>query len=39
MVHDDLIVSLAYIDQISVAIYDHGFQEEEWEPLDAIAGY
>jgi len=39
MVHDDLIDSLAYIDQISNAIYDHGFIEEEWEPTDDISGY
>jgi predicted phage terminase large subunit-like protein len=39
MVHDDLIDSLAYIDQISVAIYDHSFEEDQWEPLDPISGY
>lgn len=39
MVHDDLIDSLAYIDQISNAIYDHGFVEEEWQPLDDISGF
>jgi predicted phage terminase large subunit-like protein len=39
MVHDDLIDSLAYIDQISNAIYDHGFTEEEWEPTDPTSGY
>ena len=39
LVHDDLIDALAYIDQISVAVYDHGFQPEEFEPLDDISGY
>ena len=37
--HDDLPDSLAYIDQISQAVYDHGWVEDEYEPLDAVAGY
>lgn len=39
MAHDDLIDSLAYIDQISTTVYDHSFIVEEYEPLDSIAGY
>ena len=37
--HDDLVDALAYIDQIQVVNYAQDFyDEEEWEPLDAIAG-
>lgn len=39
MAHDDLIDSLAYIDQISTTVYDMSFIEEEWLPQDEIAGY
>lgn len=39
MAHDDLPDALAYIDQISTAVYDHGWIESEYEPLDAWAGY
>ena len=40
MSHDDMIDSLAYIDQIALvnySIYQDGY-EDEWEPLDSIAG-
>ena len=37
--HDDLLDSLAYIDQVSVADYAGSIELEEWEPMDAIAGY
>ena len=38
--HDDIIDSLAYIDQVSVADFMHTIElEEEWEPYDDIAGY
>ena len=38
--HDDLLDSLAYIDQVSVADYAGSIElDEEWEPMDAIAGY
>lgn len=39
MVHDDLIDALAYIDQISNTMYDHGWIDEEYEPLDELAGF
>ncbi len=39
MAHDDLIDSLAYIDQISTAIYDHGWESDDFEPLDEESGY
>ena len=38
LAHDDLIDALAYIDQISVAIYDSSFVADEWEPLDELTG-
>ena len=38
--HDDIIDSLAYIDQVSVADFMHTIElEEEWEPYDEVAGY
>jgi predicted phage terminase large subunit-like protein len=40
MVHDDLIDSLAYIDQVAkVAYFSEYEEEEEYEFLDPIAGY
>ncbi len=39
LAHDDGPDSLSYIDQISQAVYDHGWIEEAYEPLDAWAGY
>ena len=38
--HDDIIDSLAYIDQVSVADCMHTIElEEEWTPYDDVAGY
>ena len=38
--HDDMIDSLAYIDQVSVADFMHTIElDEEWKPFDEIAGY
>jgi predicted phage terminase large subunit-like protein len=37
--HDDGPDSLAYIDQIAVVNYDHGWAEEDYEALDIISGY
>ena len=40
LVHDDLIDALAYIDQISVAVYNHDYNLQiEEPPLDDEAGY
>jgi len=40
MAHDDLLDSLAYIDQVSVSDFAHSIElEEEWSPVDDIAGY
>jgi len=40
LAHDDLLDSLAYIDQVSVADFAHSIElSEEWRPLDNVAGY
>jgi predicted phage terminase large subunit-like protein len=40
LVHDDLIDSLAYIDQIAKVAYYYDIDaEEEYEPIDFISGY
>lgn len=39
LVHDDLVDSLAYVDQIAVPDYRQFYDEgDEWEPLDEITG-
>ena len=38
-VHDDLIDSLAYIDQLAKVSYYYDFEEDNFEMLDAVAGY
>jgi phage terminase large subunit-like protein len=38
LVHDDMIDSLAYIDQIAVTPYEMNVQSEEWEALDPVSG-
>ena len=38
--HDDLLDSLAYIDQVSVADFAHSIElSDDWEPNDVVAGY
>ena len=38
--HDDIIDALAYIDQVSVADFMHTIElEEDWQPMDEMAGY
>ena len=39
MSHDDGPDSLAYIDQLGTAIYNHGWHEEDYEALDMVSGY
>jgi predicted phage terminase large subunit-like protein len=40
LVHDDLIDSLAYIDQLAkVAYHTDWIEEDEYEPLDVMSGY
>jgi phage terminase large subunit-like protein len=38
--HDDLIDALAYVDQVSMADFMGSVEiEEDWEPMDEVAGY
>jgi len=40
LVHDDLIDSLAYIDQLAIVAYNYDFEDDnEFEYIDPIAGY
>ena len=40
LVHDDLIDSLAYIDQLVIESYhDDDYDDEDYEPLDPTSGY
>ena len=40
LAHDDLLDSLAYIDQVSVADFAHTIElEDDWSPIDDVAGY
>jgi predicted phage terminase large subunit-like protein len=39
LVHDDLIDALAYIDQLANIAYTSDFEEEDYQLLDAYAGY
>ena len=40
LAHDDLLDSLSYIDQVSVADFAHTIElEDDWQPSDPIAGY
>jgi len=39
MSHDDLLDSLAYIDQVAVTNYSSNFEVEEYEVLDVWSGY
>ena len=40
LAHDDLLDTLAYIDQVSVADFAHTVElEDDWQPSDPIAGY
>jgi predicted phage terminase large subunit-like protein len=39
LVHDDLIDSLAYIDQLASVSYSYDFEEDNYEPIDITAGY
>lgn len=38
-VHDDLIDSLAYIDQLAQVSYNNDIEQDDFEVLDSIAGY
>ena len=39
MTHDDMVDSLAYIDQLAEVVYYDDFQDTYDEPLDDISGY
>jgi phage terminase large subunit-like protein len=40
LVHDDMLDALSYVDQLVTLPYMMGDEEmDEWEPLDAVAGY
>ena len=39
LVHDDLIDSLSYIEQLNKQSYAQHFEEDEYEPMDAVSGY
>ena len=38
-VHDDLPDALSYIDQLCVTSYQTDYEEDDWEPIDALSGY
>jgi predicted phage terminase large subunit-like protein len=37
--HDDLIDALSYIDQVQIVEYFQDYEDEEYAPIDAYAGY
>lgn len=39
--HDDMVDALSYVDQLSTEVYENlmVYEEDEWEPLDLVAGY
>jgi len=38
--HDDMLDSLAYIDQVAIADFSYSIEvEEDWQPVDEVAGY
>ena len=39
LVHDDLIDALSYIEQLAKVAYVFDFEEDDYEPMDATAGY
>ena len=40
LAHDDMLDALAYIDQVSIADFAHSIElEDDWEPVDEVAGY
>jgi hypothetical protein len=38
-VHDDLPDALSYIDQLAVTSYNYDDADDDYEPIDIIAGY
>lgn len=39
LVHDDLVDALAYIEQLAKVSYVADYEEDDWEPLDTVAGW
>jgi phage terminase large subunit-like protein len=37
-VHDDLVDALAYVDQLTTSNYQQDYDDDEWEPIDIVAG-
>lgn len=37
-VHDDLVDALAYVDQLTTSHYQQDYDDDEWEPIDVVAG-
>ena len=38
-VHDDLIDSLSYVDQLSITVYNTDYEDDNYEVMDVISGY
>jgi len=38
-VHDDLLDSLSYVDQLAVTSYNNDYEDDDYETLDVISGY
>ena len=38
-VHDDLIDSLSYVDQLAITSYIQDYDQDDWEAMDVVAGY
>lgn len=38
-VHDDMVDALAYVAQLETAAYTQDYDEDDYEPIDSIAGY
>jgi phage terminase large subunit-like protein len=38
-VHDDLVDSLSYVDQLAITSYQQDYDDDEYEPLDIISGF
>lgn len=39
LVHDDLVDALSYIEQLAKVSYTFDYEEDDWEPIDAVSGW
>lgn len=39
LVHDDLVDALSYIEQLAKVSYTFDYEEDDWEPQDAVSGW